>query len=337
MTVLDQVLKHPDLIPVSQDGRAYIITSHSIDGTIESCARRFEFKHVYGYESRLEPVGLAADVGTALHEAAQEFTRSWDFDKAAMTLLRWWPWKLEQARSDAGLKDYKRTLGHALLLLEAICKHPIWDEWEPAKLPDGSPAIELPWRMNHISLGSFKHPLTGQELFLATQGKIDWILQNRANPNRKMVADLKTTVLDAPAQQASFRFSGQAGQYGVVVAHAIGQNWQEHGIEVCYLVAEFGEHGEPSVEALDYELDAIELWESLEVKNDRLKRMLEYGRRGHWSRRTHGCAFYGTPCGFLEICHRRDPEFLYLWFAHERTEEFKRASRIYEPFWTMET
>lgn len=315
--------------------KKFIVTSHSIDGTYESCPRRFEFRHIYEEFPLLEPRGMAADIGTALHEASQEWTRDGDTDKSDLTLLKWWPWALEEKRRAAGLIDYKRTLGNAFLLLDAIRQDPFWSDWEVARLPDGSPAIELPWRIDHMSLGSFPHPVHGHPVFLATQGKIDWILRHRRDRWRYMVCDLKTTVHDEPAQQASFRFSGQAGQYGIVLSKAIGHDWESQGLDVTYLVAEFSEFGMPLVNPKTYHLDPWEVMESLEVKNIRLRHMLEYGRSGFWPRRSHGCIFYGTPCGFLEVCHRREPQFLQDWFASER-QDFAKESRVYEPYWILE-
>lgn len=315
--------------------RNYFVTSHSIDGTFESCPRRFMFRHIYQEYPSLEKSGLAAEVGTALHEAAQEYTRSRDFDKAALVLLRWWPWKLEKLREAAGLKDHKRTLGNALLLLERICADSFWDDWEVAILSDGEPAIELAWRINHISLGSFPHPVTGEPYFLATQGKIDWILRHRRIPGRFLVVDLKTTINNEEAQQASFRFSGQGGQYGLVVSHAIGHDWQKLGMDIVYLVAEFGEHGFPEVRPLEYHLEPEEIMESIESKNERLRRMISMGSSGFWPRRSHGCSFYQTPCGFLDVCHRSEPNFLWNWFEENR-DKFSKESRIYEPYWTID-
>ena len=324
----------PTPIPY-KDTRKFVVTSHSIDGTFESCNKRFMFRHLYEEMPVAEPRGLAADVGTALHEAVQDWTRHGSLDRAGMILMRWWPWELEQKREAAGLKDHKRTLGNALLLLQAICEHEFWDDWEVASLPGNELAIELAWRINHISIGSFKHPVHKYETFLATQGKIDWILQHRVNRKKFMVTDLKTTIMGEEAQQASFRFSGQAGQYGLVTSHAIGYDWMLNGLDVCYLVAEFGESGSPVVIPHEYHLEPEEILEAIEAKNVRLRRMLDAGRSGFWPRRTHGCAFYQTPCGFLGVCHRSEPEFLWDWFEEQR-DKFKKESRVYDPYWIIE-
>jgi hypothetical protein len=320
---------------IDKEGRRFLVTSHSIDGTFESCPRRFEFRHLYQQFPLLESSGLAADVGTALHEAVQEWTRCYSFERAAMTLMRWWPWELEEKRKQAGFKpDYARTLGNALMLLEKIIKHKFWDSWEVARLPDGSPAIELAWRINHTSLGSFKSVIDGTETFIATQGKIDWILRHKVTGELR-VTDLKTTILDEALQMANFRFSGQAGQYGLVLSQAIGHDWHTHGMDVCYFVAEFGEHGFPEANPMEHHLDPMEIYEAIEAKNERLERMISMGQKGFWPRRAHGCVFYQKPCGFIDVCHRRDPEFLTQWFEDDR-DHFSKESRVYEPYWIVE-
>lgn len=293
-----------------------------------------------------EGVGLAADVGTALHEATQYWTAHRHEERVGpynMTpeemsdwiVTEWWPFKLERQRLDAGLKkDYKRTFGNTLLLLQAIRDHRFWDQWEVARLPDGSPAIELPFRIVHKSLGYFIHPVNGKRTWIATQGKIDWILKNKFD-GRFMVTDLKTTIQDAIAANASFRHSGQAGQYGLVLNQALGIDWRRWGMEVTYLVGEFGEFGEPEVTPRDYQLSPTEVEESIRAKQERLERMIKMARERFFPRRTHGCSFYQTPCGFLDICHRREPEFLAKWFSVER-HRFATEARVYEPFWTLE-
>lgn len=311
------------------DPREFLITSHSIDGTFESCARRFEFRHVIGMVPDVDETGFAAEAGTAMHEALQQWARSGSETEAYLTLCRWWPWKMEQerARKDA------RNFDQATLLLDALIHDSFWDEWEVARLPDGTHAIELPFRINHTSLGSFIHPRTKRKTFLATQGKIDFIVRHKKT-GRLMVLDLKTTTYDESVHEAAFRFSGQAGQYGMVLSAAVGHDFHVHGLEVCYLLAEFGPLG-PAVRPFQYVLSPEEVEDSIQTKVSRLNRMMYMARSGFWDRRTHGCVFYNTPCGYLDVCHRRDYRFLLDWFAAE-ADRFKFNERIYEPYWTLE-
>lgn len=313
----------------------WLVTSHSIDGTFDSCPRRFEFRHVIGMIPDTDQSGWASDIGTAMHEAVQEWTRERDRVAGLFTLLKWWPWQLEDARmADPNqAKDYRRSLGQAILLYERIIGDPFWDDWEPAILPDGVHAIELPFRVNHVSLGTFIHPQTGKPTGLATQGKIDWILRNRKT-GQLGVADLKTTTLDEPAQDAQFRFSGQAAFYGMVLSSSVGHDWHTHGIDTMYLVAEFGELA-PEFRVVHHHLDGQEVADAVDVKLERLERMMTMCQRAHFHRRTHGCTFFQQPCAYLDVCNRRDMKFLKDWFANE-SERFIKQARIYEPYWLLE-
>lgn len=317
-------------IETALDNRDFLVTSHSIDGTFESCPRRFEFRHVIGQVSAIDESGFAADAGTALHEALQEWARrGGDKEAAYMTLMKWWPWEAEDRRERKDVRNFN----NATLLLEELMNHEFWDTWEVAYLPTGEAAIELPYRINHTSLGAFRHPRTGRLTYLADQGKMDFILRHKTK-GTLLVTDLKTTTYDESLHEAAFRFSGQGGQYGMVMSTAVGHDFRRYGLDVCYLMAEFGPYG-PNVRPLEYHLSPIEVEDLIHAKQIRLSHMLTYAKENFWPRRTHGCNFFGTPCSYLDVCHRRDYGFLLDWFAAEG-DRFKFKERIYEPYWTLE-
>lgn len=319
-----------------------IMTSHSIDGTFESCPRRFEFMHGWLKAPERESNKFAADVGTAIHEGVQEWQRQLHAGKSHETasalgelaLLRWWPWIGEAQRIADGGTIGLRTLGNGLLLLSAIIEHPLWNDWELVEVEGFGPAIEVPWRIVHKSLGVVTAP-SGEPAYFATQGKIDFILRHKRLGTYR-IWDIKTTEKALPAHDAAFRFSGQAGQYGLVLDHALGLNWEQNGLDITYLIAMFDADG-PVVYPLTYKLDPEEIQDSIDVKVERLLRMRAYCETGHWPRRAHGCEFYGVPCGFLDICQRRDNDFIAEWFEFETAAgRFSDYDRVYEPVWTLE-
>lgn len=322
-----------------------IVTSHSIDGTFESCPRRFEFLHMWLKAPESESDSYAADVGTALHEASQQFLRcahsksmqdtALAEEEAAMTLLKWWPWEVEDRMRRESKAIGQRTIGNAFLMLDEIQNSMAWRDWELVEIENFGPAIEVPYRIIHKSFGTVPTP-RGTQAFFVTQGKMDLILRHRMT-RKYRVWDLKTTVKSIPAHDASFRFSGQGGLYGLVLSHALGVDWKQHGLEVTYLMAYFSPENGPTVYPLDYALDPEEIQDAIDVKLERLQRMKDYAIRAHWPRRAHGCEFYGTPCGFLDICQRRDESFIKEWFKFEEASgRFKHYSRIYEPVWVLE-
>lgn len=335
----------PDRTPPLDDEKDhFLVTSHSIDGTFESCPRRFEFLHGYLRAPEFESDAYAADVGTAMHEGMQACqralargaTREWAEELGNIELLRHWPWEVEERRRKESKPVGQRTLGNALLLLQTIYNLPEWREWDLVQIEGYGPAIEVPWRIVHKSLG--KIPLPYNRFgYVVTQGKIDFIFRNRTT-GKYRIWDLKTTAKAKPAHDAAFRFSGQAGQYGIVLEHALGLDWRK-GLEVTYLMCVFGNDSNTdlSVYPLNYSLDGEEMEDSIRVKMDRLDRMVKYAREGYFPRRAHGCDFYGNPCGFLDICQRRDTKFIESWFAFEIAKgTFRTHERLYDPVWTLE-
>jgi hypothetical protein len=313
-----------------------LVTSHSNDGTFDSCPRRFEFIHAWRRSPPRESGTYAADVGTALHEAVQEWARTDSADLGAVKLLREWPHVDERYRRLTSKAIGARTLGNGLLLYDRVVNHHWWADWELVSIKGFGHAIEVPWLIIHESLGPIIMP-DGKRAYIATQGKIDFILRNRHDRRRLRVLDLKTTEKDVPAHEAAFRFSDQAGLYALILDHVMDSHWHETGLDVTYFVAYFGSlDNEMAISPLDYTLNPMEVQELIDVKLERITRMHTYASHGRWPRRSHGCEFFGTPCGFLNVCQVRDPVFLKDWFGFDLARgEMIEYMRQYDPVWVV--
>jgi hypothetical protein len=324
-----------------------IVTSHSIDGTFESCPRKFEFMHVYQQMPEGGSTGFAAEVGTALHEAVQAWARlalmpgrdrkahhPFAIEEGYKTLLRWWPWTLEHvslAEGKAGIKQ--RSLGEGILLYEQIIKDEFWESWELIDIGNFGLSIEVPYRIVHASLGTVPLP-DGKFGFFVTQGKIDFILRNRYSGEVR-VFDLKTTVKDKRAHEAAFKWSGQGPGYAMIIAQALGFDWRKWGLTMTYVVSNFAtaDGSEPAtVNLRTYEYTPAQVEDGIDLKIERLERMKNYALKGHWPRRSHGCDAFGQPCAYMDICRRRDSQYIRAWFAFEGYQE---VTRIYEPIWEL--
>lgn len=324
-----------------------VVTSHSIDGTFESCPRKFEFMHVWQQVPEGGNTGFAAEVGTALHEAVQAWARlalfpgrnrrvksEMAYNAGLMALLKWWPWSLEAASaaaSKAGIKQ--RSLGEAILLYEETVNAEFWESWELIPVGNFGLSIEIPWRISHASLGTF--PLSGGGLgYIARQGKIDFVLRHRTSGEIR-VFDLKTTVKDERAHEAAFKFSGQGPDYAIIIASALGFDWRVHGLKMSYVVSNFAsaDGGEDAtVRLYTYSYSPEDIQDGIDLKFERMQRMITMAKNKHWHRRTHGCDSYGTPCSYMGICSRRDPDFIKGWFAFN---DYEVKPRIYEPIWDL--
>lgn len=321
-----------------------LVTSHSLDGTFHSCQRRFEFAHVYQQQPESGSVGMAAEVGTALHEAIQRWAtiflhpgaertdslRMEAEDAAIYTLMEWWPWITEiLAIKQKSLAASQRNLPKSLRLLFSVIRHDFWNDYELATLPDGSPAIEIPWRVVHHSRGVHEDPL-GRPRVLVTQGKIDFVLRNRVTKTIK-VWDLKTTNKAPNLLDGAYRFSGQALGYSFILGSAMNWDFEKHGIDVTYLVASFLDF---NIYPKHYRIPYDEVLDYLTTRNDLLDSMVRNLERQWWPRTQHGCDSYGTVCSYMDICQRRDPRYISAWFADDQIP-FAERTRIYETLWTF--
>jgi len=324
-----------------------VVTSHSIDATFESCPRRFEFAHVWQQVPEGGATGFAAEVGTALHEAVQAWARlallpgrdrnhrsKIALNEGYKSLLRWWPWALEAASMAAkktGIKQ--RSLGEAILLYEEIINAEFWESWELIPIGDFGLSIEIPWRIGFASMGTFPLPQGGLG-YLARQGKIDFVLRNRSTGEVR-VFDLKTTVKDERAHEAAYKFSGQGPDYAIVIASALGFDWRVHGLKMSYVVSNFASADgseDATVRLYTYTYTPSDIQDGIDLKFERMNRMIDMAKKGHWHRRTHGCDSYGSPCPYMGICPRRDKPFIKAWFAFN---DYEVRPRIYAPIWDL--
>ena len=320
-----------------------LTTSYSIVETFESCPRRFEFAHVYGYQLALSAQKTyAADVGTALHEAIQAWAairlmadrgigREVEAEEAGlMALLRWWPWVGEILETPEKLAV--RSLSRAIMIFYTVIESQWWDQWEVLVDGDGKPAIEIAWKITHASIEGFIDHDGHQRQFV-TQGKIDFILRHRHTGEIRVV-DIKTTT-DAPrTMDAKFRFSGQATGYATVVAAVVGHDWREHGLKATYLCCPFGTADSlPEMTPVTHAYSPADIQGLIADNTLRFRRMREYGNLGRWPRRASGCISFGSTCAYYNICHRDDSEFIKNWL--DFTEVIQPRERIYDAQWML--
>jgi hypothetical protein len=320
-----------------------IVTSHSIDGTFKSCERKFEFAHVFQRVPDIEDSGYAADAGTALHEGVQAWASHYmhpdrprtpesyeeAVDKGLFAFLRFWPYAEEYyAMVEKKPIAKQRSLGQALALFFKLVESNFWDEYEVAILPDKKPAIEIPWRIIHESAGIHLDAL-GRPRVIVTQGKIDFVLRHKES-GIVVVVDLKTTVKSSDTAEATYRFSGQAVGYSIVLSGATGFDFSG-GLQVIYLIANFLSQ---EITPLLFKISPEEVRDYILTRNDLISDIRRNLERGFWPRTQHGCESWGSPCSYLKVCHLRDSGLLSIYLDDE-TGGFKEKTRIYPPQWVF--
>jgi hypothetical protein len=298
-----------------------ILTSHSIDNTFDYCARKFEFLNLFEKRPARES-GYAADVGTALHEGTQAWlvareegkSESEATDIGYMKMLRFFPWQLEALQ-----KTSVRSYDKVMLALYRIIRHPCWDDWELLHVDGKGWAVEVPWLIKHTGLGEFTIKNTGERVLLGTQGKIDFILRNKSNPDKIVTTDLKTTTTPSDMLDAEYEFSGQQIGYSQILYSMLGAVPRQ--MEYNYLICRFSSDEEPEIRLLPIEKDADEVEDYWLAKLDRLHRIKAMAEMGWFPRTNGGCHSWGQQCRFFDICHSRDYSLIRRWFEADESME----------------
>jgi len=167
----------------------------------------------------------------------------------------------------------------------------------------------------------------GRPRILVTQGKIDFILRHKPSGMLRVV-DLKTTVKLIESLVSSFRFSGQALGYSVVLGGALGIDWR-NGITVAYLTASFTDF---AIRPITFNISREEIEDYLMTRQDLLFSMVRNLKRQWWPRRLHGCDNFASSCHYLDICQSRNSRFIDAWFSRDDVP-FAERPRIYQTVW----
>ena len=315
-----------------------IVLSHSNDAVLETCPRKFEFTYIFQKFPALEGKESdksAANVGTAVHEAAQEWARAHFIDnennedalnRAYYVLALHWDYTNE---------THVRPLGAAARLLYLMSKDRFWDEWDLCEVDQFGPAIEVPFQIKHLSAAA-----DALNVELITQGKLDLILRNKHTGEIRCV-DFKTTSKARDTWEAEYRYSDQGPVYSFPL-NAIENKPIGSELKVTYYMLSFSKveqvPGDPNstdltVQASTFNYDAELLTEMWEVKHERIQRILRYLKNDKWPRTTHGCVTWNSTCRYFNVCHVRDKKQLARWFEFEN---WKTKTREYKPVWVFE-
>lgn len=296
-----------------------ILVSHSINNLADYCMRKFELFSLYGNRPKRES-GYAADVGTALHDGVQAFLIA-DADghddytarfRGYMAFLAAFPYVLE-----AEQKQSNRSFNNAVLLLEMLFNSPIWQDYELVRVDGHGWAVEVPFIIRHTTVPGVIHSdAHNKDFMFVTQGKIDMIMRHRVT-GKIITLDLKTTVLRDDMWEGEYKFSGQQIGYSHVVHAMLGIQPEE--FEVAYIVASFGTEI-PSVELLQMEKPEELIADYWRTQLDRLYRVKGYIEQDWFPRRNGGCVSWAHTCNAIDVCHRRDHEFVMDWFRAIESE-----------------
>jgi hypothetical protein len=297
-----------------------IITSHSLDNVFDYCPRKFEFLSLYDKRPARES-GYAAMIGDALHDGTQSWliarqegaSERAASERAFVAMCKRFPWDLEDEQPTS-VRSFNATAS----MLYTIIRSPEWDDWELLYVKDKGWAVEVPFLIEHVSLGPVFVKARGEHFIICTQGKIDLIMRHKRTGRIRSV-DIKTTAKGEHLIRSNYTFSGQQTGYSHVV-HAMA-GVAPTAFQVVYAVCLFNAQELPALRFVEIDKDESEVDDYWLDKIDRLNRMKSYAEAGRFPRTNGECNSWNHECSMFDICHSRDPKLIQDWFDFEIESE----------------
>lgn len=296
----------------------WLRVSYSSLNTFAFCPRKFEFNKLYGQDKSrgIDDDSLPAALGRAFHHAYQEYITTKDYDRAAFTLLRHYPWEMADA-----IGDSKRTWDVAMSTFEEACtKFEGWDYEIMSFLSNEGeviPCVELPFELRFLNTA-----LPGYK-GIAFTGYIDLIMRHKTSGLIKPL-DIKTHQNYQQDRTGEYMHNTQQIPYGVVVEHILGEKVEE--FEVSYLDC-FLSLPEPRIQEYTYVKTQQHIQEWLTAKVLQFRQLKTMAELEMFSRAESGCVSWYRTCKYLQICISRDKQNIQNWF-----DEIEDDPREWKPW-----
>ena len=286
-------------LPYLQQNPIYL--SYSSRGVYDFCARKFEFYKMMQTAERVYTTSLAAEAGTCIHRAHQEWMRTRNQDAAVFELLRSYP---VRGNKDFHTPDGFRSIEACYATLMALINSPKLMGFELAKIKciDGveRPAIEVPFDAILKDIHIDGRPVV-------YTGYIDYIFW-KAMLNTYITADLKTTRDDSSDLDVKYKYHGQASPYGIVLQHILGQDVTS--FDAMYIHT-FLDLVEPNVSPIVFPKTQQDVKDWFTGLCFFLRQWMDFERAQWYPRREGGCENqYRDKCIYLKdsVCDLRDRE-----------------------------
>lgn len=292
------------LIPIPEAIRQFkypvkmLVLSHSSRSLFRSCARKFEFRQMYGDTGTREEA-YAAECGVALHAGFQTYLVTRDEQKAIIAFAMKFPYALEMQEKNA-----YRSLEACYATLMAMINSDLVQRYELVQINTRmgvKDAIEVPFALQITGT-----PTNGIPVYYV--GFIDCILYDPVE-NVYFVVDVKTTRINVSNYSARYEFDEQVVPYGIILEHALGKPIDE--IKVAY-ISTYIDLMEPKVTLYSFNKTQQHITDWMEGLCDDIERMGKYIEKKWWPRATDGnvCFSFNRPCWFIDYCSYRDPAVL---------------------------
>lgn len=302
-------------INAAVEAGTHLRLSHSSMGVLSSCARKFEFRKLFPQQKRED--NFAADVGSALHAAYQNYLIHYNEQSAIMELIMHFPHEAKYSMPNEWGKvptskyDPSRDFYAALATLYEMMKNDFIRSFKVAYIINDKgvevPAIEVPFEI--VFKGVYLGPKE-KRMSVSYIGFIDAILQNRLSGMYR-TTDIKTHRSTSSRRDAEFQFNGQQVPYGIVLQHILNQPVDEFEVHYfdCYV-----DLIKCRADNWVFKKSQVYMQEWLTTMILSLRQLDSYLKMDFFPRTSHGCLSFQKPCFYLNLCHSRDrKQLLNLW------------------------
>lgn len=300
-----------------------IALSNSSLGILNTCARKFELRKVYGHARNEREDTVATGSGHALHAGIQNYWTTRDREAATAAFLLRYPAHLQQSHnSDRSLQACYSTL------LEMM-EHPFDARYKLACIEHNDEtraAVEVPFRIQFPGVSAF--PDRYVPFFY--DGYIDAILLDTLM-QEYVVCDVKTTRKWRQDYSTMFQRDPQCLPYAYVLQKALNQ--PTDSLRVLYMVA-YIDAMAPRVFSYEFPKTAedIQQWAFTTAFDISMTR--QYASLGFFPRRGSQCDTYGI-CEYNDVCDYTDPAAIRQWLSLAYPTNKGAIDPEFDPWFTI--
>ena len=267
-------------------GKPILEISHSGLNTFSSCPRKWAFRKAILNFNEGRESGVAADVGTALHEGIQAYMRTRSVDDALLKLGEHHPIELPKG-TDASVY----SLETSIITLLHVMKSGELDNFTLATfIKDGKevPATEI----------AFLVEIEMQHVMIHLRGFID-IVTLRHIDNQFMAIDIKTMTDKAVNNlEVKYKYDWQCTSYGIPLRGLLGVDG-DFSVGIMGVVQNMRD---PQVVMQAYKRNAKDVDEYYFYLLNKCAEIERYWMAQRFPRDPKSCISYGKTCFYFSSC-----------------------------------
>lgn len=282
--MLDDIKTYLERCP--KTGKPILEISHSGLNTLGACPRKWAFRKAIVQFNEDRDSGVAADVGTAMHEGIQAYMRTGSEDDALMALAMHHPIEMP-----ANTKNHEYSIEASTITLLHTIRSGVLDEFELASFSkDGQllPATEI----------GFLVEIEMEHIVIHLRGFIDLVVLRRID-NQFMAVDIKTmTAASAGNLESKYRYDWQCTSYGIPLRGLL-------GVEGAFHVGILGivqSDRDPASIFQPYRRSAHDVDEYYFYLLDKCAQIQRYWVAQRFPRDPKACISFGKTCFYYKQC-----------------------------------